>query len=47
MFVTYHQYKKEKMNLSRILDDIDKRAELHGLNVVDRELYLDTKKILE
>jgi hypothetical protein len=34
------------MKLSSTVDDIDKKAELHGLNVVDRELYLDTKKLL-
>jgi hypothetical protein len=32
-----------KRKLSTILYDIDKKAELHGLNIVDRELYLDTK----
>jgi hypothetical protein len=30
-----------------VLDDIDRKAELFGMDVNDRELYLDTKKSLE
>jgi hypothetical protein len=29
-----------------VLDDIDRKAELFGMDVNDRELYLDTKNLL-
>jgi hypothetical protein len=40
------EYKKEKKRLSDILEDIDKKVEIHGLTANDRELYLDTTRLL-
>jgi hypothetical protein len=40
------EYKKEKKRLSSILEDIDKKVELYGLTAADRELYLDTTRLL-
>jgi hypothetical protein len=37
---------RRKKRLSDILEDIDKNVEIHGLTANDRELYLDTTRLL-